>query len=241
VTLGVLLGVSFHTGDAVAAASTEATTTVQVIGKQWWWQFQILNDEPDKIVITANELHLPVGEPVRFDLETRDVIHSFWIPELTGKRDLIPGQISSLIATPKRTGTFKGRCAEFCGLQHAHMELVVVVEERPQFEAWLAAQSSPPPAPEGEEAIRGREVFLSHACPACHNISGTAAFGSNGPTLSHLASRTTIAAGTLPNNRGNLTGWIADPQASKPGARMPPQPMPADELNALVTYLETLR
>lgn len=239
-TLVVMLVFSYRTGHAIASAKT-ATVNVQVTAYQWWWRFDVLADPPSDTVVTANELHIPVGESVRFDLSTRDVIHSFWVPELGGKRDIIPGQTSSLVLSASRPGVYRGRCSEFCGLQHTHMELVIIAEPRADYEAWLAGQRATAHTPETPDQERGQHVFASGACPMCHAVSGTNAFGANGPNLSHVASRSTLAAGALPNNRGGLAGWIIDPQHTKPGARMPPQPMPADDLNALVAYLESLQ
>jgi cytochrome c oxidase subunit 2 len=192
-------------------------------------------------VITANEIHIPVGKPVHIRLASRDVIHSFWVPDLHGKKDLIPGKDTDLWLRADRAGVYRGQCAEFCGWQHAHMALLVIAEPQDRFDAWLASQRQTPPPPSTPLGQRGRAVFESQACPLCHTVAGTQANGSAGPDLTHLASRRTIAAGTLPNTIGSLGGWIVDPQSTKPGNRMPAVTLHADDLQALLAYLETLR
>jgi cytochrome c oxidase subunit 2 len=197
-------------------------------------------ETPDKQITTANELHLPVGRPARITLVANDVIHSFWVPNLSGKEDLIPGRVNRLVVTPRRTGVFRGQCAEFCGLQHAKMALDVTVQTPADFEAWKAraqASAAPPAEP---LAAAGQQVFLTKACVMCHRISGTDAGGVTGPDLTHVAGRATLAAGTLPNGPGGLAAWIADPQGIKPGTSMPRVPLTGPELNAVVAYLETL-
>ena len=192
-------------------------------------------------VTTANEIHVPVGKPVTVVLTGADVIHSFWAPNLHGKRDLIPGQQTSLVLRVDKPGVFRGQCAEFCGLQHAHMAFLVVAESQEQFDAWYSNQVKEAAAPQTPEQIRGQQVFLSHACVMCHTIRGTEAAARAGPELTHLKSRATIAAGTLPNERGQLGGWISNPHSIKQGVRMPPNPLAPDELSSLLGYLESLK
>jgi cytochrome c oxidase subunit II len=208
---------------------------VRVIGHQWWWEVRY----PQRDVITANEVHIPVGRDVRLELTTADVIHSFWVPALAGKIDLIPGRSNTLWINSDRPGVYEGQCAEFCGLQHAKMRFRVVVETESTFHDWLAAQREAATEPADELAARGRQVFLTASCASCHTVRGTAA-GTDGPDLTHLASRDTLAAGIMPNTKGHLGGWIVDPQQVKPGARMPGSDLPPDDLQALLAYLGSL-
>jgi cytochrome c oxidase subunit 2 len=173
-------------------------------------------------------------------MTSRDVIHSLWVPSLHGKRDLIPRHYGTLVIQADRPGVFRGQCAEFCGLQHAHMGIEFVADPEPQFQSWLSHQMSTPPAPSTEKAQKGQQVFLGKTCALCHNVQGAPAYGRNGPDLTHLASRMSLAAGTLPNTRGARAAWIVDPQSVKPGSFMPPTALEPDELQALLDYLETL-
>jgi cytochrome c oxidase subunit II len=219
----------------------QAPLKVTIGANQWWWSVEYQNLEPTQIVHTANELHLPVGKPVQFKLNASDVIHSLWIPALAGKQDLIPGRENDVRIVPTRIGHYRAQCAEYCGLQHAHMAFDVTVESPKAFAAWYAAQLKPAPEPADPGVRAGRDFFMTHACANCHSIAGTPASGRTGPDLTHVASRSTIAAGTLPMSRGNLMGWIANPQGVKPGARMPAVGMTPDELHAVASYLETLK
>jgi cytochrome c oxidase subunit 2 len=214
---------------------------IKVRAYQWWWQITYSDTQPSRSFITANEIHIPVGRPVRIELSADDVIHSFWIPNLGGKQDLIPGRENTLTLRADRAGIYRGQCAEFCGLQHAHMALMVVAEPQAEFDAWRAAQRAPAPQPQTDEERRGLAVVASRACSACHTVRGTEAAGALGPDLTHVASRRTIAAGMLPTTRGTLAAWIADPQTIKPGNNMPLVPLSADELQAVSAYLATLR
>jgi cytochrome c oxidase subunit 2 len=191
-------------------------------------------------VTTANELHIPAGQRVRLRLTSRDVIHSFWVPALQGKMDMIPGRTTETWLRAERPGLHRGQCAEYCGHQHARMALWVVVDSPDGFAAWLAQERRPAAEPLDAEAQRGRAVFQAQACAGCHAIRG-ATVGVGGPDLTHVANRRTLAAGTLDNVPGNLAGWIADPQAHKPGNLMPRVPLRAPDLHALVAYLGTLR
>ena len=199
------------------------------------------NARPDRILTTANEIHIPAGEPVRLILNSTDVIHSFWVPSLAGKLDLIPGHETVLDLEAEKPGVYRGQCAEFCGAQHAHMSTLLIAEPRPVFDAWLNDQLRPAAEPASAEAKAGRDLFLNRPCLMCHKISGTIAGGTVAPDLTHIASRKTLAAGTLMMSRGNLAAWIADPQGVKPGAHMPVMDLDGDELNAIVAYLEGLK
>jgi cytochrome c oxidase subunit 2 len=240
VILFIFLILDFRTGRALSTAPPGALA-VKVTGHQWWWDVQYLSDRPDQIATTANEIHVPVGRPVVLELRSVDVIHSFWAPNLGGKRDLIPGYTASLWFRADTAGHYRGQCAEFCGYQHAKMAFSIIAEPPEKFAAWLRQQRDTAHAPTDSLPRRGQEVFLSSSCVMCHSIQGTPAGSRVGPDLTHLASRLTIAAGTLPNTRGNLAGWIVDPQSIKPGAQMPANQLSPADLQALLAYLGTLQ
>jgi cytochrome c oxidase subunit 2 len=240
VTLLVLTGLSFATQKAIFA-DPEPGVTLRLIGHQWWWEVIYEDPQTSRSFTTANEIHLPVGEPVRLRLGSEDVIHSFWVPNLAGKMDLIPGRENEIRFRPTELGRYRGQCAEFCGWQHAHMGLLVIVETREDFDAWRDAQIAPARAPGDAERRRGEAIFLSSPCVMCHTVRGTPAGGRTGPDLTHLASRQSIAAGTLPLTRGSLAAWIVDPQTIKPGANMPVVPLEPDEVDPLAAYLAGLR
>jgi len=223
------------------ALTSKNPITIQVVGHQWWWEVTYPNTQADQTVTTANEIHIPVGVPVVINSTSRDVIHSFWAPNIHGKRDLLPGYNTAVWIQADQEGRFRGQCAEFCGHQHAHMAFFIVAESPEKFQAWLQQQVKPAADPTDPLAKRGQQIFTTRTCVMCHTIRGTDAGSRVGPELTHLASRETIAAGTLPNNVGNLAGWILDPQAIKPGNRMPPNPMTSEDLQALLAYLQTLR
>jgi len=214
---------------------------VRVVGHQWWWELQYRDSVAHNWFTTANELHIPVGRPVVLELLSTDVIHSFWPPAISQKRDLIPGKDNSLWLQADTPGVYRGQCAEYCGQQHAKMGFLVIAQRPDSFASWLAGQRDTALTPTTELARRGQEVFLASSCVMCHAIAGTPAGSRVGPDLTHLASRRTIAAGTLPNSRGNLAGWIIDPQKIKPGTRMPPNQLKPADLQALLEYLETLK
>jgi cytochrome c oxidase subunit 2 len=239
--LFVFLIASVRTGNRLSAFAPDAAVTIDVVGHQWWWEVHYHGDTPSQNVTTANEIHVPVGRPVLLKLTSRDVIHSFWAPNLHGKKDLIPGHETTLRLQADRPGVFRGQCAEFCGHQHAHMAFVIVAEAPEQFNAWLERQRQPAPPPVQELHRKGQTLFVTGSCALCHNIQGTEAFGQTAPDLTHVASRLTLAAGTTPNTQGHLAGWIVDPQAVKPGAKMPATRLTGDELHALVAYLRTLQ
>ena len=241
-TLVGLTLASVSAGRSLEPPSAKAAVTVDVIGHQWWWDFQYNNeDRPIENVDSPNELHLPAGVPVTIRAKSADVIHSFWVPNLRGKRDLIPPNVTYLWIQADRPGVYRGQCAEFCGHQHAHMAFPVVVESMDDFQRWLHAQrqAARPPATDTEK--RGQDVFMSGPCVLCHTIRGTSAGSGNGPDLTHVSSRRTLAAGTLPNTPDHLADWIADPQAIKPGSLMPPNVMGREDLQALVAYLGALK
>jgi len=214
--------------------------TIEVEGRLWWWEIRYLGPDGATVATTANEVHIPTGERVRFRLISDNVIHSFWVPNLQGKTDLVPGQVNESWVTAAEAGTYRGQCAELCGVQHALMAFVVVAEPRDEFERWLQRQAADAPAPSGALAALGRDVFVT-ACGTCHAVRGTAAAGRQGPDLTHLASRRTLAAGTIPNTPGHLGGWIMDPQAIKPGSLMPASQLSPAELEAVMAYLGELR
>jgi cytochrome c oxidase subunit 2 len=241
-TLLVFVTATARTGRAIAwPIEAQQPLTVEVTGHQWWWQFRYRDTVASNWLTTSNELHIPVGRPVRVILLSNDVIHSFWIPELHGKQDAIPGHRNTTWIRADRPGVWKARCAEFCGYQHAKMAFDVVAESPAKFNQWYVRQLASAAPPTDSSARRGHDVFMERACIMCHAIAGTPAGSGVGPDLTHLASRPSIAAGSLPNTRGNLAGWILNPQALKPGVRMPPNPLSGPDLTALLDYLESLK
>jgi cytochrome c oxidase subunit 2 len=241
VILLVFFVADLSVGRTLSPVPSKQPLTIEIEGRQWWWKVTYADTSPHGRFTTANEIHVPVGEPVLFVLEAQDVIHSFWVPNLAGKKDLIPGYTQSMWFQADTPGVYRGQCAEFCGLQHAKMALHVVAEPREQYQRWVEAQRRSAAMPTDSVARRGREVFLVGQCAMCHAIQGTSAASNAGPDLTHFASRRTIAAGTLPNTRGALAGWIVDPQRIKPGVRMPPNMLKPQDLDALLTYLQSLR
>jgi cytochrome c oxidase subunit 2 len=239
--LFVFLLLSYDTGRAMAGRPPGQPLQIRVTGHQWWWEVVYHDSLPQHQATTANEIHVPVGTPVVFDLRSTDVNHSLWVPELGGKRDLIPGEETSLWFRADSAGVYHGQCAEFCGYQHAKMAFEVIAEPPAVFARWLVQQRDTAATPADSLSRRGQEVFVSSPCVMCHAIGGTTAGSRVGPDLTHIASRRSIAAGTLPNTRGNLFAWITDPQAVKPGARMPATALRPQDLAAVVAYLETLR
>jgi cytochrome c oxidase subunit 2 len=237
VTLVALFSVTLGTLPSTSPAAGRAALTIDVTGRQWFWDVVY----PEHGVRTANELHIPVRVPVEVRVSSADVIHSFWVPRLARKIDMIPGRTNSIVLEASRAGVYRGQCAEFCGLQHAHMAFFVVAEPQARFDAWLRAQARPAVEPGDELETRGLQVLLGSACVYCHRIAGTNATGEVGPDLTHLASRRSIAAGLMPNTPGYLAGWILDPQHLKPGNRMPGTDLSGEELQALLAYLESLR
>jgi cytochrome c oxidase subunit 2 len=224
---------------AIAMPAKAAELTLEVTASQWWWSVRYASREPSQIFTTANEIHIPVGRPVRIELTSHDVIHSFWIPQLGGKMDVIPGQTNVTWLQADYPGVYRGQCGEFCGAQHAHMGMYVVADSQQDYRAWVAGQLADAAAPATATAREGSRAFVAH-CAACHSVRGGSAGGILGPDLTHLMSRRTIAAGMLDNTPGNLAAWIADSQALKPGSRMPTLALSGPELSSIVTYLQTL-
>jgi cytochrome c oxidase subunit 2 len=248
-TWGVVIGVglaalavaSFLTDRSMAQPTGKQKLSITVTANQWWWDISYNSGDTSKMLRTANELHLPVGVPVRIFLKSNDVIHSFWVPSLAGKQDLIPGRENDITLVPTRVGIYRGQCAEYCGAQHAHMSLVVEVQSYADFIKWWNHQLQPAVAPTAPLAVAGYDYVTSGPCSSCHAIAGTPANGNVGPDLTHLAGRRSIAAGTMPMSEGNLYGWVEDPQSLKPGNHMPTIGLAPDQLHAVVAYLETLK
>ena len=243
ITAVVLIG--FAVDDFIANRRLNADQPdpirVKVTAHQWWWEVEYVDSQPSLRVTTANELALPVDRPVMLQMTSTDVIHSFWVPNLNGKRDLLPGYTTRLALIAAQTGAYVGECAEFCGFQHAHMSIDIAAKSPQEFARWLEAQRTAAVEPSSDAQRHGRDVFLSKSCHLCHAIQGTEANARLGPDLTHLASRARIAAGARPNDAANLAAWIADPQGVKPGTRMPATPLSGTDLNALVAYLGSLR
>jgi cytochrome c oxidase subunit II len=240
VPTAVLIALFVLTVDALPTTSPNVAKTklaVEVVGRQWFWDVTY----PAGGARTANEIHIPVGVPVDVRVTSRDVVHSLWVPELNRKIDAIPGRMNHVVFDARRPGIFRGQCAEFCGLQHAHMALYVVAEPRAEFERWLARTAQPAQPPANADLERGQQVLLGSACEYCHRIAGTNASGTIGPDLTHVASRLSLGAATIPNGRGYLAGWILDPQHIKPGNKMPGTNLTGPDLQALLDYLESLR
>jgi cytochrome c oxidase subunit 2 len=221
--------------EAPAASSTDLT--IEAIGHQWYWEFRY----PGTKAVTADEMHIPVDTRINLVATTADVIHSFWVPELNRKIDTIPGERNRILIYANQAGIYRGQCAEYCGLQHAHMSMLVFAEPKAQFRAWLRRQSAPAAAPHTPLERRGEDVFLNGACSSCHTIRGTSARGFVGPDLTHLASRTTLAGVAIPNSRSYLGRWITDSQHFKPGNQMPDLQLGSAQLRALVAYLGSLK
>lgn len=238
--LTVLIFASFLVDRSLADARGRQALQVRVTGHQWWWRLQYRDPATGAWIETANELHVPLGRTVRIELGSADVIHSFWVPNVAGKMDVVPGRINVIDITTRRTGWFRGQCAEFCGLQHAHMAFDVKVESQSEFDAWLAGQARPASAPRDTVLAQGAQVF-SVKCAACHVVRGTGAKGRAGPDLTHVAARRAIAAGTLPFSRGALQAWIAQPQAVKPGTLMPAVTLEPKDADAVARYLVSLQ
>ena len=223
------------------SAAGPADVVVEVTGHQWWWEVAYLDDRGENDFTTANEIRIPVGQVVELRLRSADVLHSFWVPALAGKLDLIPGKDNRLRVAADDAGTFRGQCAEYCGGPHAQMALYVIAEDPVVFDAWRVAQRAPQRGIDGPAAAAGKELFLAH-CASCHTLRGTAAEGELGPDLTHFASRISLGAGILPNHSGTIAGWIAGNQRLKPGNLMPEiRNLDSDELRTLADWLGTLR
>ena len=242
VVLTALLVYSLGVGEALSM-DADCVATVRITGKRWWWDVRYVQPGGGEIV-SANELHLPVGRRVKILLETDDVIHSFWAPPLAGKVDMIPGRVNHLVLEPRKAGVFRAQCAEYCGAQHAFMALNVVVHEGDGFERWLEREARPAASGTSradDSGDRGEALFASSGCASCHTVRGTSAAGRAGPDLTHVASRTSLGAGVAPMGRATLAGWISNSQALKPGNLMPPIRLSADELHAMTAYVASLK
>jgi cytochrome c oxidase subunit II len=243
IALVIVFGYSTYTLAAVERQKNPNAVHIKVIARRWWWEVHY----PDSGVITANEIHMPVSTPVEIELQSADVIHSFWVPELHGKMDLIPTRINSINLEADKAGVYRGECAEFCGLQHAHMGFMVVAQSSQDFNSWITAQQQGASPPAEPAAQAGAQVFTSAGCVFCHTIRGTddkAIDRSSidlGPDLTHLASRLTIAGGTLTMDKGDLAGWVVDPQHTKPGSLMPNQYINSQDLQNLLAFLTSLK
>jgi cytochrome c oxidase subunit 2 len=240
VVLTVLLVYGLASLPDLVAPAPEGSLKISVSGEQWWWRVRY-HSSGDQVIETANEIRLPVGEPVQFQLQSADVIHSFWIPPLGGKIDMIPGRVTRLALEPSRTGTFRGACAEYCGTSHALMMFRVVVEDKGAFVRWLDRQAQAAQIPASTFAVHGEQVFLASGCGACHSVRGTPARGVVGPDLTHVGSRLSIGAGILSNEPDDFLQWISRTDVVKPGVHMPAFGMlPAKDLQALAAYLNEL-
>lgn len=240
IPLLILVPILFYTFRALSRndpSNREPALVVEVRGKQWWWEVSYVDADPARRFTTANEIRMPVGRPVLLHLYSDDVIHSFWVPSLQGKMDLIPGRRNVFWLQADTIGVYRGQCAEYCGLQHTRMVLMVHAQAPDDYEAWAARQRLPA-AVRTDSASRSAEgAFLASGCILCHAVRGTPAGGRLGPDLTHLASRSSLAGGILANTRANLMGWVANPQALKPGSKMPSVPLAPDTLHAIVHYL----
>jgi cytochrome c oxidase subunit II len=210
--------------------------TIRVIGHRWWWEVEY----PDQQIITANELYIPAGEPVRLEMTSADIIHSFWVPQLHGKADMLPGKTTDFWIEADRPGIYRGQCAEFCGVQHALMAFEVIALPPDEFAQWIVDHQQPPQTPQSDQLLAGKQLFMKHGCGACHAVAGTPAQGRAGPDLTLLGIRKTLAAATTPNTPEDLLAWLIDPQSIKPGANMPPTHASTEELELIVSYLFSL-
>jgi cytochrome c oxidase subunit II len=236
ISIRTLWLLSYRPALALGTSNDPQALHVRVVGHQWWWEF----DYAAQGIVTANELHVPVGTIIDLDLESVDVVHSFWVPQLGGKMDVIPGHVNQTWFQVTSPGTYHGQCAEFCGVEHADMRFDVVAESPDQFQAWVKQQQSPLPPMTGN-AAQGEQAFMSGACVGCHTIDGTKAQGKVGPNLTHFASRRIFAGGVLDNTPDNLATWLTDPQKVKPGNQMPNLHLSPQQIDALVAYLESMK
>lgn len=243
--LGLLRDFPIHGMHGASSQSNMAHSMkpdILIVGHQWWWEIHYLNDDPSKEVTTANELHLPVGMPVNIRLETRDVMHSFWVPALHGKVDLIPGQPNYLRIMASQAGEYEGQCAEFCGAEHARMRILAIAQTPDEYDAWLQGQLQPGHEPTEDAARNGEKIFLAGPCSMCHTVRGTVAGGTVAPDLTHIGSRQMIAANYYRNNDAYLEAWITHAQSLKPGTQMPNlTQFTGDQLTDLVAYLRQLQ
>jgi cytochrome c oxidase subunit 2 len=241
VLLVALLAASVYASHTQAALRLVDALHIDLTAHQWWWEARYDDPEPSRVFVTANELHVPVGRPVIVTLHASDVIHSFWVPSLAGKKDLLPGRETTVTLRADRPGIYRGQCAEFCGYQHAKMALFVIADPPEIWQRWAEGQRAPSQVPLDEQALRGRELFEKGTCAMCHAIAGTRAGAREAPDLTHVASRATLAAGAIPNVVAARTAWILDPQAIKPGVNMPPTRLAAPDVAALSAFLGSLK
>ncbi len=231
-TLGIYTARTMTTADP--AVPTGQTPDVIITGHQWWWEFQY----PKLGITTANELHIPAGVQMLVEVQSADVIHSFWVPQLGRKIDATPGYPTHIWLQANQPGTYQGSCAEYCGTQHANMRFLVIAQSQSDYDTWVKQQLVVPAVPTSGEVATGYQLFTQLTCSTCHMIAGTSAQGTVAPDLTHVASRTTLAAGVIPNSPAYLASWIANPQAIKPGSLMPNLNLTTDQINAIVAYLE---
>lgn len=237
-----LIAADIYTDRALSGLPVTQALRIQVVGHQWWWEMRYLDDQGQTAFVTANEMHVPVGRPVVIDLKSPDVIHTFWVPNLHGKKDMIPGRASTIELRADEPGAYRGQCAEFCGSEHALMAFFLTADLPEDYETWYRRRTQPSaPIPADGTLRAGANLFAGHACASCHTIAGTDAKGTVGPDLTHLAARPTLAAGTVTNTRDHLLTWIADPYSVKPGTAMPATPLSPQDAQYLVTYLESLQ
>ncbi|MGK5078401.1 cytochrome c oxidase subunit II [Janthinobacterium sp. HLX7-2] len=242
VVLSALLAWSTLRSADLTRPSSQHAIKIAVTAKMWWWEVRYTDPATGRDIVLANEIRLPAGQSVYLGLTSTDVIHSFWVPKLAGKVDMLPGRLHGLTVRADQPGIYRGQCAEYCGEQHARMALHVVAQPPEQFHAWLASQARPAATPTSALAVRGRDAFVAQRCTACHAVRGLAGDATLGPDLTHIGSRLYLGAGTLRNSPGAMAGWIADPHASKPGVRMPAAgDLDGPTLAAISAYLEQLQ
>ena len=239
--LAALLGTSVAAERRLQDLPGSDPIAIEITGHRWWWEVRYWPDDPVRRVVSANELHVPVGREVRLRLSSADVIHSFWVPAADGKVDLVPGRDNTLRFRIDQPGTWLGQCAEFCGVQHAYMRLPLIAQDSPSFEDWLRSERAGGAQPETDDAARGRALFESDACVLCHTVGGTDARGRVGPDLTHVGRRLFIAAGARRHSSGTMQEWIRDPQRVKPGNEMPVLPLSGEDVRLLTAYMEALR
>jgi cytochrome c oxidase subunit 2 len=239
--LFVLIVADFQTDRLLGRMPLTDAVHIEVTAHQWWWEARYDDAEAGKVFTTANELHIPVGRPVIMTLKSSDVIHTFWLPSLHGKKDMIPGRTSLIRFRADQAGTYRGQCAEFCGLEHAMMAFLVTAEEKDKYETWADTQRREASNVLDAQQSRGRQVFMERSCVMCHTVQGTGANATFGPDLTHVASRQTLASGVLPNNRQQMAAWITQPQKLKPGTNMPATSLSTEELNSLLAFIDTLK